>query len=258
MKSSAFKLALIVSAVFFPLVIWAILTQPQDIRSRADESLTPTATPSATPTATITPSATPTVTLTPTPTNSPPICLGISANPGAGAKPLTVNFSCAGYDANNDITAAEFGFGAGQKETIEKNVGQYGSITDTHTYTSPGSYNVTCHVRDNNNAWSDYPSFCTYTVVVSDNALTPTPIRTPMPTQPIPTSSAPIVYTGNAFTPPSPQPTPFPTLVSPSPAPKPTGWWTNDKIMQLITMVVVSGITIIVALFLHNLFDKHR
>lgn len=184
-----------------------------------------------------------------TPTNSPPICLGISANPGAGTKPLSVKFSCAGYDSNNDITAAEFGFGVDQKQLVEKNIGQYGSLTTTYTYQTPGSYNVTCRIRDNNGAFSNYPSYCTYTIVVSDNVLTPTPIRTPIPTQPAPTSEPTPTLE------PSPTIEIMPTITIPSPTPEPT-WWSSDKIKQLITMLVISGITIAVALSLHAFFDK--
>lgn len=233
MKSSAANIILLLSLVLFPPIALAI---------------------DATPSATIAP------TITPTPTNSPPICLGLSANPGAGAKPLTVHFACAGYDANNDITAAEFGYGAGQKQLVEStSVGQYGSLITTYTYTTPGSYNVTCRVRDNNNSWSDYPSYCTYTVVVSDNALTPTPIRTPMPTRTIEignVNDGPIILNGGLPTlAPSMTPTTAPTITIPTPAPAPS-LWTNDKIRQLFIMLVISGITVIVALTLHSFFDR--
>lgn len=250
MKSSAFKLFLLIAIIAIPLLLWATITQPQDVRSRATDDTTPTATTTTTPTATVTPTATMTPTTTPTPTNSPPRCLGLSAYPGAGAKPLTVNFACAGYDGNNDITAAEFGYGAGQKSLVEKNVGQYGSLTSTFTYTTAGTYNVTCRVRDNNNAFSDYPSSCTYSVVVADNVLTPTPIRTPAPTIAVPTNT-PFIEVQPTFI-----PVPTAIIATPTPTPQPQGWWTNEKIMQLVTMVIISGVTIIIALLLHAFFDK--
>lgn len=270
MKSSANKLIIVLLLITLPLFIWTIISgTPQDVRSRATGTDTPTPsetpliteTPSVTPSITpsVTPSATPTI--TPTPTNAPPICLGLSVNPGAGPKPLTVKFSCAGYDANNDITAAEFGFGAGQKQTVEStSVGQYGSITTTYTYTTSGSYNVTCHVRDNNNAWSNYPSYCTYTVVVSDNALTPTPYRTPYPTQSVGISGndGPVILSGRLPTltqSPTIVPTNVPTIMPPKPTPAPS-LWANEKVRQLLIMVVVSVITIIVALTLHSFFDR--
>jgi len=278
MKSSALKLLLIIAAVTIPLLVWTVVNQPQDVRSRADDSTTPTATgsltPTATPSATLTPTATatPTVTpsLTPTPTNTPPLCLGISAKPGAGSKPLTVRFSCAGYDTNNDITAAEFGFGAGKKQLVEKNIGVYGSFTTEYTYASAGSYDVTCRVRDASGVFSDYPSFCKYTIVVSENALTPTPIRTPAPTRPVPTSKpakqsdpdAPVVLQGDI----KPAPTvkllptgtvaPIPTLMLPSGSSSASMLWTDERIRQIAIMLGVSAITIAVALALHSYFDK--
>ena len=268
MKSSAVKLVLLLSIIILPLLVWAIISgPPQDTRSRATStdvptpsetppiSLTPSTTPSVTPS--VTPSATPTI--TPTPTNMPPLCLGLSANPGAGSKPLTVKFACAGYDANNDITAAEFGFGAGQKQLVESgNVGQYGSLTTTYTYTTPGSYNVTCRVRDNNDSWSNYPSYCTYTVIVSDNALTPTPYRTPAPTQALNGLDGPVILGGRLPTlaqSPTVMPTSVPTISLPTPAPA-ASLWTNDKVRQLFIMLVVSAVTIIVALTLHSFFDR--
>lgn len=199
-----------------------------------------------------TPSATPT--LTPTPTNSPPRCTGLSAYPNAGAKPLTVQFSCAGYDPDNDITAAEFGFGGDKKRLVEKSAGQFGAITTTYTYEEAGTYNVTCRVRDNNMAFSTYPDYCTYKVVVTENSLTPTPIRTPIPTR-NPEDDI-IIFTGN-------EPTITPTIAPATPTPTPESllrsdrsFWSNEKFAQLAMMVVVSGITIIVALLLHGFFDK--
>jgi len=247
-----------------PILLWAVESQPYDIRSRADLSTTPTPTPSGTitPTLTPTPSATPTLTptpsatptLTPTPTNSPPRCTGLSVRPGAGSRPLTVTFACAGFDPDNDITAAEFEFNTGEKRLVEKGTGQFGSITTTYTYTQAGKYDVTCRVRDNNQIFSSYPDYCKYSVIVTDNTLTPTPRRTPMPTMVPEKSGSPIIYSGNMTT---ITPTPTLTLVSPTPVPTPTSWWSNEKIAQLVMMFMVSGITIIVALLLHGFFDKH-
>lgn len=248
----------IILIIFFglPIILWAVGTQNTDIRSRAD--LTPTATPSntppVTPSVTPTPSATPT--LTPTPTNSPPRCSGLSVNPGSGVRPLTVNFSCAGYDADNDITAAEFGFGGSEKRLVEKPAGTFGSITTSYTYTQAGTYNVTCRVRDNNQAFSNYPDFCKFTVVVRD----PVAARTPTPGVPVPTKNTTvtnddlIIFTGGNPTA-TPTITPAPTAVTPTPV-QAQSWWSNEKIAQLTMMVIVSGLTIIVALLLHGFFDK--
>lgn len=245
------SLLLLIALATLPIILWATATQNADLRGRAQGvDPTPTATPSATPTSTLTP------TLTPAPTNTPPRCNGISVNPGAGTKPLTVSFSCAGYDPDNDITAAEFGLGGDLKRLVEKNVGQFGSITTTHTYSSPGTYRVTCKLRDNNQAFSTMPGYCQYTIYVSDNALTPTPIRTPTPTRKPSQDIAPIIYTGAQPTTitPSPTtaiPTPIPTATPESPA-----FWSNEKVSQLIMMVIVSGVTMIIALLLYGFFDK--
>jgi len=176
---------------------------------------------------------------------------------------MTVNFSCAAYDANNDVTAAEFGFGAGEKKLVEKNVGQYGALSTTFTYETAGTYHVTCRVRDNNGAFSDYPSFCTYTVVVSENAMTPTPMRTPVPTKAITQynkGEGPIILQGGKPSPtdttPQSETLPDTRLASPSPTPKTPSWWTNEKIKQILVMFGVSAITIVVALSLHSFFDK--
>ena len=247
----------IILIIFFglPIILWAVGTQNQDIRSRAD--LTPTATPSdtppVTPTLTPTPSATPT--LTPTPTNSPPRCSGLSVNPGSGVRPLTVNFSCAGYDPDNDITAAEFGFGGSEKRLGEKPAGTFGSITTSYTYTQAGTYHVTCRVRDNNQAFSSYPDFCKFTVVVRDPiATTTTPKVTPVPTKNTGANDDLLIFTGGNPTA-TPTITPVPTVISPTPV-QAQSWWSNEKIAQLTMMVIVSGLTIIVALLLHGFFDK--
>lgn len=252
MKSSSLPYILFIALAAFPILLWAISTQNADTRSRADQgslSLTPTATPSATLTPSITPS------LTPTPTNVPPRCNGLSANPGAGPKPLTVSFACAGYDPDNDITAAEFGFGGDEKQLVEKSVGQFGSLTVTHTYTKAGTYHVTCRVRDNNMAYSTYPNYCQYTIVVTENVLTPTPYRTPIPTPTIAREDTPIIFPGSF---PSVTPTAQPTAaLTPTVTPTPTaGFWSNEKIAQLVMMIMVSGITIIVALLLHGFFER--
>lgn len=256
-KLPVFYIILII-VIGLPILLWAVGSEKYDVRSRADLSTTPTTTPSITltPTLTVTPSSTPTI--TPTPTNSPPRCTGLSVSPGTGSKPLTVTFVCAGFDPDNDITAAEFGFGGSEKQLVEKGAGQFGSITVSHTYTQSGTYNTTCRVRDNNQVFSSYPEYCKYTVVVSDNVLTIPPKRTPTPTSISEERMSPIIYPG-AITTLSPTPTVIQPTAIPTPIPTitQTSWWSNEKIAQLVMMVMVSGITIIVALLLHGFFDKH-
>lgn len=269
MKTPFEKLLVLSLAILIPYFLFVIITTPSfDTRSRAtDDTATPSATlaPSETPTASPTAPSTP----TPTPTNSPPLCLGISVNPGAGSKPMTVSFACAGYDANNDVTGVEFGLGAGNKTVIDKNIGQYGSFTTTYTYPNAGTYDVTCRVKDASGVFSTYPDTCKYTVIVTDNALTPTPIRTPVPTRtvpivPSPTKDAPVIYYGSIET---PTPTAPSSLLTATPTPIPSfvlpktevirDIWANEKIRQAVIMVTVSIITIFIAIGLHSYFDNN-
>lgn len=254
MKRSPLPFIILIIVLTLPFLLWSVSTQNADVRSRADLSTTPTVTLTPTITLTVTPTSTPsaTPTITPTPTNIPPRCNGISVKPGSGPKPLTVNFSCAGYDPDNDITAAEFGFGGDAKRLVEKNIGQFGSITTTYTYTETGTYRVTCQLQDNNQAYSGHPSFCQYNVVVTGNALTPTPNRTPAPTQTISDEETVLRIPTPTVMDVPPTQIPTPEL---STAPK-ENWWSNEKAAQLIMMIIVSGITIIVALLLHGFFDK--
>ncbi|MFZ5535672.1 MAG: hypothetical protein ACOY3M_05995 [Patescibacteria group bacterium] len=258
MKRLPFLTIILIVVFGLPILLWAVRTDNADVRSRADLSTTPTITPSVTPSPTVTPTPTITPTITPTPTNSPPRCTGLSVSPGSGVKPLTVTFACAGYDPDNDITAVEFGFGGSEKRLVEKGAGQFGSITTTYTYTQAGTYNTTCRVRDNNQAFSSYPSYCTYTVVVTENSLTPTPRRTPTPSL-TPTSAAtdePLLFFGNQPTV-TTAPTATPAITAlPTVTPAKESWFTGEKMAQLVMMVIVSGITIIVALLLHGFFDK--
>lgn len=255
MKRLPFIYIVIIVIIVLPILLWAVASENTDIRSRADLSTTPTTTPSATPSPTVTPTAAPTPTITPTPTNSPPRCSGLSVSPGSGAKPLTVTFACAGFDPDNDITAVEFGFGGSEKRLVEKGTGQFGSITTTYTYTQAGSYNTTCRVRDNNQVFSNYPDYCKYTVVVTENALTPTPRRTPIPTPTPIITEEPLLFFGATNPTATPTVTPAVTITA-TPTPPASSWLSSEKIAQLVMMVIVSGITIIVALLLHGFFDK--
>jgi PKD repeat protein len=245
MKSSISKYIIFLLLFSLPLIIWALTSQRLETRQFADDgnlSLTPTATPSATPS------------LTPTPTNSPPHCNGLSVNPIAGSVPLTVSFACAGYDPNNDITAAEFGFGNDDKRLVEQSAGQFGSVTTTYTYTKAGSYHVTCRLRDNNQAFSDYPQYCTNTVDVRVGSppRTPTTSTTPRPTA-TPTSAekgadTPLVFLGGAQISPAPTVTPYPPAATPVPYTAPKELTQNFG--QLGKIALVSIVTVIIALLL--------
>lgn len=213
-----------------------------ELRKKAD-GITPTATPSAT--------LTPTSTLTPTPTpkNVVPTCLGLSVSPLVGKTPLDLTLSCSGVDGNNDIVAAEFGLGGDQKRTVEKRVGQYGTIITTVRYDKPGSYVVTCRLKDNNNEWSNIPSVCSNTVKVS---AVETVVSTPKPT-PTPIYEEPIILKGTVET-----PTPTETILLPTSTPIPTPAKTGmskDSMYMIGKILLISVVTIMVGLLLKKLIS---
>jgi|GEM_PF-5544347 len=198
---------------------------------------------------------------TPTPTgvfqNIAPDCTGLSVQPSSGTKPATVTFVCSGKDTDNDIVGAEFNFGNGTTKFIERNVGQYGSLTATYTYTASNTYLVSCRIKDNNQAYSSTPSVCQRSIIVADSAYSqPTPTKKPSSG-----NTVPIILTGATPAPihlkPYLTPTPLPSpTISPTMAPDKQDWWTDTRISQLMTMLAVSGITIIIAFTLKHVFDK--
>lgn len=205
--------------------------------------------------------------ITPTPTNKPgnniPVCDSLSISPSSGSKPLGVTFTCSGTDSDNDLTAAEFSFGNSSSQIVEKNVGQYGSFTTSYTYITAGTYLVSCRLRDNNYAFSQTPAECQKSILVT-TATGPTPTPTPKSNSndtDDKSSGVPLVYTGATPTPvtlkPYVTPTPIPELVTTINGANSTdsGWWTGSRISQLITMVVVSIITVVVAILLKRHFD---
>lgn len=122
--------------------------------------------------------------------NTVPNCTGLTVNPSTGGAPLSVTFTCSGVDTDGDITAAEFTFGDGQQQTIEKNVGSPGSESTTHTFTTNGTFNASCRVRDNNFAYTGSTSACQKTITVGGSggttvASTPKPLTTPTPIVPV-------------------------------------------------------------------------
>lgn len=165
------------------------------------------------PTNTPIPTATPNPTATSAPSNNNinPVCEGLSVNRTSGTVPLTVTLTCTGSDKNNDVNFAEFSFGDNQEQHIEKNVGQYGSITTNHTYTIAGSFVASCRVRDNNAAFSSRPETCQKIITVSRGQQQATrTIASPTPT-PIPTISTQIVTLSTVT--PTPEETPSPTPI---------------------------------------------
>ncbi len=153
----------------------------------ADNTPTPTVTPTGTPgpTSTPTPTATPGPTSTPTPTpvanNTNPVCVDLTVEPATGTVPYTVTLTCVGRDDDGDIIAAEFTMPDGSTKLVEQNVGSPGSLSTTYTVTTGGAYSFSCRVKDNNNVWiaSDNCRVATGPTPPPGTTATPTPIPTP-------------------------------------------------------------------------------
>ena len=107
-------------------------------------------------TPTLPPGVTPTLTPTPTPLaqNKVPSCTSLSVSPATGNTPLTVTITANAADQDNDVLSALFTFGDGQTQTVEKNVGQSGSIQVSHVYTNAGNITTQAIVRDRDGAAS--------------------------------------------------------------------------------------------------------
>lgn len=125
---------------------------------------TPTVTPIPTATATVTPTATPT--LTPTPNGPVSYCVGLSASPTEGVRPLTVTFNASGYDSNGTIQEYEFDFGdaSGGQAQVWKQT----SNVAAHRYENAGTYTATVKVKDSRGNWSGGNSECAKTIKVTD------------------------------------------------------------------------------------------
>lgn len=132
-------------------------------------------------------------TATPTPTqgssNTLPTCTSLAAAvTSAQGTPQAIGFTCSGADPDGYVNAAEFTFGDGTKQVVEKNVGGQGSLTTTHTFTSIGTFGASCRVRDNNNVYSSVPNSCKQTITIRPRP-TNAPVggsniyRTPTPTR---------------------------------------------------------------------------
>lgn len=195
--------------------------------------------------------ATPTPTPTGTNGDIPPSCNGLSVSPTTGNKPLTVSFACAGSDADNDVTAAEFDIGNGNKKLVEKNIGQFGSIVTTYTYQTAGTYTVTCRVRDNIQKFSSIPDICKRSVTVKT---TTTATSSSAGSATASNSADPIVYTGTTEEEVlQPYATPTPVLrATPTPIQLPTAKG-NDKLFQIGTILLVTMVTIAAGLILRRM-----
>lgn len=141
-----------------------------------------TSTPVPSPSPSTQPSSTPTTvpSSTPTPTtgqNPPPVCEALSVSPSSGTAPLTVEFIGTASD-NTAVLKFEFTYGDGQVQTIEKDVGEQGSVEVSHTYTKVGTFTATLRVQDQHNLWSSSSNDCSKTITTSGSGATVTPTPT--------------------------------------------------------------------------------
>jgi PKD domain-containing protein/FG-GAP repeat protein len=178
---------------------------------------TSTFTPTFTPTDTYTFTPTNTATFTPTPTNVSPSAIIFHA-PKAGAAPLLVELSAAGFDQDGLLIQYDWSL-------VDWTVVDASSVASapaieaatSRTYTDPGTYQVAFRVTDNNGAISQ----ATGEVVVWTNTPTFTPTSTSTPTL-IPTDTPTPTPTATSTAVPTDTPTPTITAtptMTPTPDP---------------------------------------
>lgn len=130
----------------------------------------------STPTPTTASGSTPTPTQKPT-GNTAPNCSSLYTDiSSAVGTPQTVTLTCSGTDPGGYLNAAEFVFGDGTTQVVEKNAGSPGSIATAHTYTTIGTLGASCRVRDNDGIWSTIPDSCKKVVSIKPGS-TPTPTQ---------------------------------------------------------------------------------
>lgn len=211
---------------------------------------TPTPTPTPAPTPTPTPGGggtggpdNPIPTPTPTPIysggNVVPYCASLSANPTyATGVPTTIQFTCSGVDPDGDITAAEFFFGDGASQLVEKNVGSPGSLFTTHAYTLVGTKGASCRVRDNNRVYSSISETCKAIVTIKPSPAGPTQQQRFIETKTILPSPIADISRDVLQEAPTPTPTIEPTI-TPTPTPREEEresrfpWWIVGIVLAL-------------------------
>lgn len=93
-----------------------------------------------------------------TPTNQPPtVWIGTDGNIDSGPAPLTIKFLSYAEDSDGNIVTYIWNFGDGETSTLQ---------FPTHTYTQPGTYNVTLIVTDNQGATGS----ATLTITVTESS----------------------------------------------------------------------------------------
>jgi hypothetical protein len=143
----------------------------------------------------------PTATPTPRPgVNSEPSCTGISYLPGSGATTFsTMTIYCQGTDPDGTLNGTQFDFGDGNLRIVSATASD-GKISTTYKYAKPGTYGISCKVRDNSGAWSGIPEICKSKISVIQGTTaytggtansTPRPTTRTTPGVPTPTPTIP-------------------------------------------------------------------
>ena len=136
-------------------------------------------------------SVVPTPTIVTKQANLPPSCTSLSAIPLTGPSPLTVSFTGGGTDIDGRVSAFEFTFGDGAKQTVSL-VSAQGTASTSHVYQAAGTYTATLRVQDNSGNMSQSSALCSTQITVSLglSATTsaqlkaqPTRVASPVPTQ---------------------------------------------------------------------------
>lgn len=218
----------------------------------ASTTSTATPTPTPTPTPTIvqaqnqTAQASSTPTPTATPTSAPyygtvnPTCTSLTVNPtGGSTSSMNATLSCTGTAPNGYVSGAYFNFGDGATQTVSYNAGSPGTVTTTHTYSTVGTVQASCQIRDENQTLS---SSCQAYVSLSKAPNTNvtyiyvTPIAAPT------TITTPAVTQTNDTTP-TPEITVIPTQIpTQAPTPKSTSFNPNWLIIGAVALVIIGAI----------------
>lgn len=203
-------------------------------------------------TTTTSPSPSPSLSPTPSPSSpatsspKPPICTSLSLDPGTAITPKTITLTCHGYDNDSDITSAEFNFGDGTSQSINKNIGGTGSISTTHSYTKSGSLKATCKLKDSDRVSNECSSSLTLTAPLS----APKPSTKPK-ASPSPTAQGKVL---SLVAEPSPTPTPAPTY---SPAPTPSTQPASNINPRMLWLIL--GLAVLVGIggySIHRIFKS--
>lgn len=99
--------------------------------------------------------------------NLAPTCTSLSAIPLTGPAPLTVSFTGSGNDSDGQVSAFEFTFGDGAKQSVNKTPAPSSSASTSHAYQASGNYTASLRVQDNNGNFSNVAALCSVQIAVA-------------------------------------------------------------------------------------------